>query len=126
MTDILGVIDGLSWPVKVGWVLWFAWVGLQVVWYQRARVEAAAVRPVDPARETVARIAADSRVSTSTATARASSTDTARAGSTDSRSTRTPVRAKPTGGSPEFLAELGLLEDDDDERDRKKGRTSGV
>jgi hypothetical protein len=35
MTDVVAVVAEMSWWVKSGWLVWLAWVALQVAWYRR-------------------------------------------------------------------------------------------
>ncbi len=74
------VMDTLSPALTVAWALVAVWCLVQFGWYRRVRVEAAA----PPPRHTQSsrRVAVAKRT----------------------------VSALPTGGSPEFLAELGLSE----------------
>jgi hypothetical protein len=48
MTDVIAVAS-VSNPIKLAWILWFAWGFVQVGWYRRACVEVSPV-PVPPAR----------------------------------------------------------------------------
>jgi hypothetical protein len=41
MSDVFAVIDGMSWWVKSGWLVWLAWLGLQVAWYRWNHLAAA-------------------------------------------------------------------------------------
>ena len=74
------VMDALSPELTVGWALFAVWCLVQFGWYRRVRVEAA---PPPPRRaESSRRVVVAKRT----------------------------VSALPTGGSPEFLAELGFSE----------------
>jgi hypothetical protein len=48
MADVIALAS-VSNPIKLAWILWFAWGFVQVGWYRRACVEVSPV-PVPPAR----------------------------------------------------------------------------
>ena len=37
MTNLLGLVNGVSTFVKVGWICWLAWIVLQLKWYRAVR-----------------------------------------------------------------------------------------
>jgi hypothetical protein len=37
MTDVIAVIADMSWWVKGAWLVWLAWLAVQVAWYQLGR-----------------------------------------------------------------------------------------
>ncbi len=88
----LNVLNGLSMPVKIGWVVWFVWSLVQIEWYLRARAAASSLKARNPlVRTNVMRpkVPAPPTISQSSG----------------KRSHYSPYRS---GGSPEFLAALGL------------------
>jgi hypothetical protein len=99
--DLMAILDDLSQPVRIAWAVWFVWAVVQTVWYWRSRPQEAVYRTAVPRTRSASRIAV-----------------AARAASSGSRSAvRPPVspEAAPTpevdshiGGTPEFLAALGL------------------
>ena len=38
MTVLVDLVGDLSWALKAAWIAWATWVGIQAVWYRRARV----------------------------------------------------------------------------------------
>ena len=95
--DLMAILDDLSLPVRVAWAVWFAWAGLQFIWYRRSRPQERVYRttPARP-RPSGSRIAvARSQSSGSRPVARPTSTGT-------------PEVDSHIGGTPEFLAALGL------------------
>ncbi len=40
--DVIALVNDISTPIKVSWILWFAWGIAQAGWYQRAHVTAPA------------------------------------------------------------------------------------
>jgi hypothetical protein len=73
-------MDLLSPELTVAWVVFAMWCLVQLGWYRRVRVAPAPAPPRRP--DSSPRLAVNKR----------------------------PMSALPTGGSPEFLAELGLTE----------------
>lgn len=92
MDAIVGLLNEISTPVKIGWVMWIVWGTIQIVWYQRTRTPAPA--PVKLARKRSTRQSSGSRKSSR------------------SRRAAADVASSPagTGGCPEFLAGLGVLD----------------
>ena len=95
-SDLLSIVDDLSLPVQVAWGVWFVWAVVQTVWYWRSR-------PEDPVYRTTA---SRPRLSASRIAA-------ARPASAGSRPIARPTAMEPDleshiGGTPEFLAALGL------------------
>jgi hypothetical protein len=41
MTDTIAVIAEMSWWVKGAWLVWLAWLTVQVAWYRWGRIPAA-------------------------------------------------------------------------------------
>ena len=48
MLDVFALLSDISPAIKIGWLVFAAWSAAQVMWYQRARL---AVAPVKPARK---------------------------------------------------------------------------
>ena len=48
MFDVFALLSDISPAIKIGWVVFAVWSAAQVMWYQRARLAAA---PVKPARK---------------------------------------------------------------------------
>ncbi len=90
----LNVLNGLSMPVKIGWVVFFVWVLVQIEWYLRARTAALPVK------------SKDQRVRTNVMSPKRLAPP-AIAETSGKRSHYSPSRS---GGSPEFFAALGLDE----------------
>jgi len=79
--DLLLMVNDIPMPVKVAWLVWMLWCGVQVVWYRRARVEELTAPPP---------------------TSRTSS------GRRPAAVASKPPSVSRIGGTPAFLAELGL------------------
>jgi hypothetical protein len=97
-SDLMAILDDLSLPVRVAWGVWFAWAGVQLLWYRRSRPQERVYRTT-PARPRLSgsRIAAArSQSSGSRPVARATTVPVA------------PGVDTHIGGTPEFLAALGL------------------
>ena len=90
----LNVLNGLSMPVKIGWLVWFVWSLVQIEWYLRVRSATPAVKPKNQ------------RVRTNVMSPKRPA-PAAMAQASSKRSHYSPYRS---GGSPEFLAALGLDE----------------
>ena len=45
MGDVLAVLADISPAIKLGWLVFAAWSAAQIVWYQRARMAPAPVKP---------------------------------------------------------------------------------
>ena len=39
MRFLIALVGDLSWSLKAAWIVWGAWVAIQIVWRRRARVE---------------------------------------------------------------------------------------
>ena len=81
-SELLELVNGLSLPVKVGWPVFVLWCVAQIVWFRRARIV-----PLPPP---------------------APRTSTLRTTNKRTSSPRTAAPSLRAGGSPEFLAALGL------------------
>ena len=46
MADLAVLLNQLSTPIKVGWMLWLAWSAVQVLWYRRLPVAEPVLQPV--------------------------------------------------------------------------------
>jgi hypothetical protein len=57
MSDVIAVIGEMSWWIKGGWLVWLAWLGVQVAWYRWGRLAAAGNAPAVPARLDASRLA---------------------------------------------------------------------
>jgi hypothetical protein len=58
MTDVIDAIAEMSWRVKSAWLVWFAWLAVQVAWYrwgQRHVPASEPVRSVSPERPAASR-----------------------------------------------------------------------
>lgn len=91
MDAVVGLLNEISTSVKIGWVMWFVWGTVQIVWYERTRTPTPT--PVKSVRK--------HRQSSASSRKSAGSRRVADVASTASLG---------MGGSPEFLAGLGLLE----------------
>jgi hypothetical protein len=98
-TDLMAILDDLSLPVRVAWAVWFVWAIAQTVWYWRSRPQ----QPVY--RTAVARTHSASRIKVASRSASSGSRPVARQSPTPETA---PEVDSHIGGTPEFLAALGL------------------
>ena len=97
--DLMAILDDLSLPVRVAWAMWFVWAIAQTVWYWRSR-------PQEPVyRKTVPRTRSASRIAVASRSASSGSRPVARPSSMPDAG---PDAESHIGGTPEFLAALGL------------------
>jgi len=95
--ELLSILDDLSLPVRVAWGVWFVWAVVQTMWYWRSRPQDPVYRTTARPRPSASRIAA----------ARPASAGSRPIAGASTRSTEPEVDSH-IGGTPEFLAALGL------------------
>jgi hypothetical protein len=106
-TDLLAILDDLSQPVRVAWAVWFVWAVVQTVWYWRSRAQDPVYRTAVPRTRSASRIAVASRSASRIAVASHSASSGSRPVPSSSPETEPGVDSH-IGGTPEFLAALGL------------------
>jgi len=106
-TDLMAILDDLSLPVKVAWGVWVMWAVVQAVWYWRSRPQDPVYRTAVPRTRSASRIAVASRFASRIAVASHSASSGSRPVPSASPEIDPGVDSH-IGGTPEFLAALGL------------------